>query len=243
MPPVSPSRLGREVSAGFVVSSSTNEKRVFLMLSRRHLLATTAPAVAGLCLLATGVAPANAQGAYDMSEMLKPGSLPDQVMGKTDAPITVIEYASMTCIHCAHFHETVFPYLKEKYIDTGKVRMIYREFPLDPLAAAASMLIRCSPQDKYFDLLGVFYGKRDVWISSEKPVEALQSFAKQIGFTEATFKTCITDQKLFDGINETRTRGSEKFKIDGTPTFFINGRKEVGISSKEELDKALAPFL
>jgi len=213
------------------------------MLSRRRLLATTAPAVAGLCLAATGVAPAAAQGAFDMNEMLKPSQLPDMSIGKADAPITIIEYASMTCIHCAHFHEAVFPYLKEKYIDTGKVRMIYREFPLDPLAAAVSMLLRCSPNDKYFDLMGLFYDKRDQWISREKPVETLQAFARQIGFTEATFKTCITDQKLFDGINEFRTRGSDVFKVDGTPTFFINGRKEVGISSKEELDKALAPFL
>lgn len=215
----------------------------FLMLSRRHLLATTAPTVAGLCLLAAGVGTAKAQGAYDMSEMLKPGTLPDMAMGKADAPITVIEYASMTCIHCAKFHETVFPYLKEKYIDAGKVRFIYREFPLDPLAAAASMLVRCSPSDKYFDLLGLFYDKRNQWISSDKPVDTLQAFAKQIGFTETTFKTCITDQKLFDGLNASRTRGSEAFKIDGTPTFFINGRKEVGISTKEELDKALTPYL
>ncbi len=209
------------------------------MLSRRSLLQTTA----GLSLLAAGLAPAQAQGAFPMSEMLKPGPLPEMSMGKADAPITIIEYASMTCIHCAKFHENVFPYLKEKYIDAGKVRLIYREFPLDPLAAAASMLIRCQPQDKFFDLLGLFNEKRDTWISREKPVDALANFAKQIGFTEASFKTCITDQKLFDQLNEVRARGTDAFKIDGTPTFFVNGRKSVGISTKEELDKALAPFL
>ncbi len=209
------------------------------MLSRRSLLSTTA----GLALSVTVLAPAMAQGAFDMTEMLKPGPLPEMSLGKADAPITVIEYASMTCIHCAHFHDTVFPYLKEKYIDAGKVRYIYREFPLDPLAAASSMLIRCSPQDKYFDLLKLFNEKRDVWISRDQPVEALQNFAKQIGFTKQTFETCVTDQKLFDGLSEVRKRGSEAFKIDGTPTFFINGRKSVGISSKDELDKALAPFL
>lgn len=209
------------------------------MLSRRNLLASSA----GLALAFPGLTSAMAQGAFDTTEMLKPGPLPEMSLGKADAPITVIEYASMTCIHCAHFHETVFPYLKEKYIDAGKVRYIYREFPLDPLAAAASMLIRCSPQDKYFDLLKLFNEKRDVWISRDQPVEALQNFAKQIGFTKQTFETCVTDQKLFDGLSDVRKRGSEAFKIDGTPTFFINGRKSVGISSKDELDKALAPFL
>lgn len=209
------------------------------MLSRRSLLASTA----GLAFVGAGLTPAMAQGAFDMTEMLKPGPLPEMTLGKADAPITIIEYASMTCIHCSKFHETVFPYLKEKYIDAGKVRLIYREFPLDPLAAAASMLIRCSPQDKYFDLLKLFNEKRDVWISRDQPVEALQTFAKQIGFTKQTFETCVTDQKLFDGLNAVRARGTEAFKIDGTPTFFINGRKQVGISTQEELDKALAPFM
>ena len=213
------------------------------MLSRRRLLTTSAPVIAGLGLLASGVLPASAQGAYDMGEMLKPGLLPDMSVGKADAPITIIEYASMTCIHCAKFHELVFPYLKEKYIDTGKVRMIYREFPLDSLAFAVSMLLRCSPNDKYFDLMGLFYDKRDQWISREAPKETLLNFAKQIGFTEKTFTTCVTDQKIYDGLNEQRSRGGEAFKIDGTPTFFINGRKQVGISTKEELDKALVPFL
>ena len=212
------------------------------MLSRRTLLASSA----ALAISAAGLSSAMAQGAFDMTEMLKPGPLPEMSLGKADAPITVIEYASMTCIHCAHFHETVFPYLKEKYIDTGKVRYVYREFPLDPLAAAASMLIRCSPQDKYFDLLSLFNEKRDVWISRDQPVEALQNFAKQIGFTKQTFETCVTDQKLFDGLNAVRTRGAEAFKIDGTPSFFVNGRpvdKKTNMSTPDAVDKELAPYL
>lgn len=213
------------------------------MLSRRHLLASSA----GLALLVgAGLTPANAQGGFDLTEMLKPGPLPEMSIGKADAPITIVEYASMTCIHCAKFHETVFPHLKEKYIDTGKVRLIYREFPLDPLATAASMLIRCSPQDKYFDLLKLFNEKRDVWISREQPVEALQNFAKQIGFTKQTFETCVTDQKLYDGLTAVRTRGAEAFKIDGTPSFFVNGRpvdKKTNMSTPDALDKELAPYL
>lgn len=210
------------------------------MLSRRRLLETSA-----LALLASGVAvlPAAAQGTYDTAELLKPGELPDMTLGKADAPVTVIEYASMTCGHCAHFHEAVFPHLKSTYIDTGKVRFIYREFPLDPLAAAVSMLARCSPTDRYFDMTGLFYSKQQDWVRSDNPVEALFNLSKQSGFTRDTFKACLTDQKLLDSITAGRTRGSEVFKIDGTPTFFINGKKVVGIASTAEMDEALAPFL
>ncbi|MCE1234907.1 MAG: DsbA family protein [Hyphomicrobiales bacterium] len=211
------------------------------MLSRRRLLETST-----LALIAAGlspVSPALAQGVFDAGELLKPGVLPEMSMGKADAPVTVIEYASMTCGHCAHFHETVFPHLKEKYIDAGKVRFIYREFPLDALAAAASMLSRCAPGDRYFEMTGLFYAKQKDWIRADDPVEGLFSIAKQSGFTRETFKTCLTDQKLLDGITANRTRGSEAFKIDGTPTFFVNGKKIVGISTVAEMDEALAPLL
>lgn len=209
------------------------------MLSRRRLLETSA-----LALLFLGAAPAAfAQGTFDAAELMKPGALPDMTLGKADAPVTVIEYASMTCGHCAHFHETVFPYLKEKYIDTGKVRFVYREFPLDPLAAAVSMLARCSPGDRYFEMTKLFFDKQGEWIRAADPVEALFGLAKQSGFTRETFKTCLTDQKLLDGITAGRTRGAEVFKIDGTPTFFVNGKKIVGISTTAEMDEALAPFL
>lgn len=208
------------------------------MLSRRRLLETSAVA-----LLAAGLAgPAAAQGTYDPAELKKPGALPEMTMGKADAPVTVVEYASMTCGHCAHFHETVFPHLKEKYIDTGKVYFIYREFPLDALAAAVSMLSRCAPGDRYFEMTSLFYGKQKDWIRATDPVEALFALAKQSGFTRDTFKACLTDQKLLDGITANRKRGSEVFEIDGTPTFFVNGRKIVGIATVAEMDEALAPF-
>lgn len=209
------------------------------MLSRRRLLETSAVA-----LLAAGVPlPAFARDTFDPAELKKPGVLPDMTIGKPDAPVTVIEYASMTCGHCAHFHETVFPHLKEKYIDTGKVFFVYREFPLDALAAAVSMLARCSPGDRYFEMTKLFYDKQKDWIRADDPVEALFALAKQSGFTRDTFKTCLTDQKLLDGITAGRKRGSEDFEIDGTPTFFVNGKKVVGIATVAEMDEALAPFL
>ncbi len=210
--------------------------------SRRHFLESSAALVA---LGATGLAatPAAAQGAYDMAEMLKPGPLPEMTLGKEDAPITIVEYSSMTCGHCANFHEKVFPYLKEKYIDTGKVRLIFREFPLDPLAAAVSMLTRCSPPDKFFEMTALFFDKQTVWIRTDNPVDALFNLTKQVGFTQETFKACLTNQKLLDDINRVRDRAADKFKVDGTPSFFINGRLSKGISTKEELDAALAPFM
>lgn len=211
-----------------------------MTVSRRRLLATSA-----LAFLAGSLsAPlAFAQGAFDAAELATPGALPDMAIGKADAKVTIVEYASMTCGHCAHFHETVFPTLKEKYIDTGKVRMIYREFPLDPLAAAVSMLSRCAPADRYFDMTGMFYAKQKDWTRAADPVDALFQLSKQTGFTRDTFKACLTDQKLLDQLSAGRTRASEKYKVDGTPTFFVNGRKFVGLSTVKELEDALAPFL
>ena len=210
--------------------------------SRRRFLESSA---ALLALGSVGVAagPAAAQGAFDMGEMLKPGPLPEMTLGKPDAAITVIEYSSMTCGHCANFHKNVFPYLKEKYIDTGKVYFIHREFPLDPLAAAVSMLTRCSPKDKYFDMMSLFYEQQATWVRSDNPVDALFTLSKQAGFTQESFKACLTDQKLLDSITQTRERAADKFKVDGTPAFFVNGRPSKGIATKEDLDKALAPFL
>lgn len=208
------------------------------MLTRRRLFESSA-----LILSFAAAGPAAAQGTFDVAEMVKPGDLPDMILGKDDAPVTIVEYASMTCGHCAHFHETVFPHLKEKYIDTGKVRFIYREFPLDPLAAAVSMLGRCVPADRSLDLTGTFFAKQTEWIRAENPVEGLFQIARQSGFTRDTFKACLTDQALLDKITAGRTRAAERYKVDGTPTFFVNGRKIVGIGTTAELDAAVTPLL
>ncbi len=207
------------------------------MQTRRSLL------LASAAVLAAGTVPAAAQGTFDTTALKQPGTLPDKTLGDPNAPVTVIEYASMTCGHCAHFHEAVFPHLDEKYIKTGKVYFIYREFPLDALAAAVSMLARCAPGDRYFDVTGLFYSKQRDWARAENPVEALFQLSKQSGFTRDTFNACLTDQKLLDGITAGRERGAKDFKIDGTPTFFVNGKKIVGIGTVAEMDEALAPFL
>lgn len=210
-----------------------------MTISRRRLLAATALAI----LPAALAGEAAAQGAFDVAELMKPGPLPEMSLGKKDAPVTVIEYASMTCVHCAHFSETVFPRLKSGYIDTGKVYYVFREFPLDPIAAAVSMLIRNSQPERFFDNLELWFARQTEWIDPKAPVDGLARFSRQFGFTEQTFRATLSDQKLFDSLNEIRKRAEDVFKVDGTPTFFVNGRKYVGIASPEELDKILADFV
>ena len=178
-----------------------------------------------------------------MDELMKPGPLPDLVLGNADAPITVVEYASMTCGHCAHFHTTVFPTLKEKYVDTGKVRFIMREFPLDNLAAAASMLARCAGDGKTFPLISVLFAKQDDWAFVKgDPRPELLKFAKQAGFTQESFEKCLTDQKLLDDIAAIRSRAAETFGVNATPTFFVNGKKLNGVDLAD-FEKAFEPIL
>jgi protein-disulfide isomerase len=178
-----------------------------------------------------------------VDELMKPGSLPDLMLGSADAPITVVEYASMTCGHCAHFHTIVFPTLKEKYVDTGKVRFIMREFPLDNLAAAAAMLARCAGDGKTFPLISVLFAKQDDWAFVKgDPRPELLKFAKQAGFTQESFEKCLTDQKLLDDISAVRSRAAETFGVNATPTFFVNGKKLNGVAL-EDFEKAFEPIL
>jgi len=191
--------------------------------------------------LAQGKKPAPTEVPVD--ELMKPGPLPDLVLGNADAPITVVEYASMTCGHCAHFHTTVFPTLKEKYVDTGKVRFIMREFPLDNLAAAASMLARCAGDGKTFPLISVLFAKQDDWAFVKgDPRPELLKFAKQAGFTQESFEKCLTDQKLLDDIAAIRSRAAETFGVNATPTFFVNGKKLNGVDLAD-FEKAFEPIL
>lgn len=179
------------------------------------------------------------------AELMKPDALPEMVMGDDKAPVTVIEYASMTCPHCAHFQEVTFPELKKRYIDTGKVRYIFREFPLDSLAAAAFMLARCSGQDdktKYFAMIDTMFRQQQQW-AVEKPIPPLLAIAKQAGFTEKSFDACLSNQKVLDGIESIRQRAVNQFKVESTPTFFINGTKFPGALSIEDMAKAIDPYL
>lgn len=153
--------------------------------------------------------------------------LPDKVLGDPDAPVEIIEYASMTCPHCASFHEGVFPQLKEEYIDTGKVRFVLREFPFDPLAAAVFMLARCS-DDKYYDVVDLFFEQQRTWAVREGALGEIRKLAKQAGFTDEAFETCLTDQKLLDGINAVKDHGARELGVRATPTIFVDGKQVEG---------------
>lgn len=178
-------------------------------------------------------APAS-QGTVDMAKLLEPGILPDQVLGKADAPVTIVEYASMTCPHCAHFHATTLPEIKTKYIDTGKARLIMREFPFDPRAEAGFMLARCS-NDKYFPMVDVLFKQQNNWVRAQDAQAALLQISKLAGFSQESFNACLTNQKLLDDIRAVRTRGADEFKVDSTPTFFINGDRYAGALTVDEM--------
>ena len=178
-----------------------------------------------------------------MDDLMAKGPLDEMSLGDANAPVTIIEYASMTCGHCARFHREVFPKLKEQYIDTGKVHFILREFPLDPLAAGGFMLARCAGNDLYFPMVDVLFEKQADWIKTNDPVTALFNLVRQAGFTKESFDSCLSNQQLLDGINEVKSRAADKFGVDSTPTFFVNGQKANGVQSIEELGKLIDPYL
>ena len=186
-------------------------------------------------------APASA-GSVDMAKLLEPGALPDKVLGEADAPVTIVEYASMTCPHCAHFHATTLPELKTKYIDTGKVRLIFREFPFDPRAEAGFMLARCS-KDNYFPMIDVLFKQQQNWASVENAKDALLQISKLAGFSQESFEACLTDQKLLDDVRAVQKRGADEFKVDSTPTFFINGNTYKGALTIAELSAIIDGML
>ena len=208
------------------------------------LFATTALAFGAAGLLPSPVAAQAAREPSDAEKkLLEPGPLEEKALGDPNAPVTVIEYASMTCGHCAHFHETTWPVLKSEYVDTGKVRFILREFPLDPLAAAGFMLARNAPGGRYFEVVDLLFERQKDWAYSDKPVDALMALAKQFGYSPQTFEATLTDQKLLDDINAVRARGADEFGVNSTPTFFINGEQVRGAMTPEDLRARLDPLV
>jgi protein-disulfide isomerase len=216
--------------------------------ARRLVLATVAAGAVGaaVALHALPVSAQQAKGPSEVpvEELMKPVGLPDLALGPADAKVTIVEYASMTCGHCAHFTTDVWPKLKEKYVASNKVRYVFREFPLDNLAAAASMLARCTGNDKAFPLIEVLFEKQKDWAFGEgNPVPRLFEIAKQAGFTQESFDKCLTDQKLLDEITAGRTRASDVFGVAATPTFYINGKKLDGSPTLEKFDQMIEPLL
>jgi len=217
-----------------------------LPIDRREFCQGAATMVLAAALGASAL-PLPAQAANDVSaaELMKPDALPDMGLGDAKAPVTIVEYASMTCPHCANFDEITFPEIKKRYIDTGKVRFILREFPLDPLAAAAFMLARCAGEKdtgKYYAMVETLFRQQNQWAVA-KPIPPLLAISKQAGFTEQSFDACLANQKLLDGIESVRKRAMDAFKVQSTPTFFVNGTRYEGALTIEQMVKAIDPQL
>jgi protein-disulfide isomerase len=218
------------------------------VLTRREF--ATGVSLLALCAVAGLPNEALAQRADTVppADLADSGGLPDMAMGAENAPVTIIEYASMTCPHCAHFTIETFPKLKERYIDTGKVRYIFREFPLDALAAGGSLLARCADKDKYFSLIDLLFHKQADW-AVNNPIEPLFNVVKQAGYSREAFNACLDtrnneqSRKLLAGIESMRNRAADKFKVQSTPTFFINGKRVAGAISIEEIEKEIAPYI
>ncbi len=209
-----------------------------VQISRREFVYGGAALACAACV---GVPAARAE-VVDVAELMQPSTLGDIAIGPENAPVTIVEYASMTCNHCAEWTVKTLPQIKERYIDTGKVRYILREFPLDPLAAGAFMLARCAGKDKYYVIVDTLFEQYGKWVV-QNPLPPLLAIAKQLGFTQQTFDECLSNQKLLDGLEEVRKRGSDKFNIQSTPTFFINGERLVGAQPLAEFEKLIEKYL
>jgi protein-disulfide isomerase len=176
----------------------------------------------------------------DKVELAKPPAHGEMALGKDDAKVTIIEYASSSCPHCAEFANVELPKLMKDYIDTGKVRLLFREFPHNDAAMGGFMVARCAPKEKYFPLVEVLFKTQQTWVPN--PLEGLKAIALQSGFTEETFMACLNNKEVAKSIMDERTRG-DNFGITGIPTFFINGERYKGAYTIEDMKKVIDPLL
>ncbi len=167
----------------------------------------------------------------------------DFVLGVDAAPITVIEYASLTCPHCAQFHQNALPTIKKDFIETGKIRYVYRDFPLDQLALSGSMIAQCSGRDRYFAFIDALFAQQSNWARDTKPLAALSRIARLGGISQAKFDECIKDKDVADAILKKRLDGDKIFGINSTPTIIINGKRFSGGLSIEQFKAVVAPLL
>ena len=164
----------------------------------------------------------------------------DRILGNPDAPITIVEYASLTCPHCAHFANDVLPELKKKWIDSGKAKLVLRDYPLDEPALRAAMIARCAPPDRFYAYVDTFFAAQDKWVMARDYREALARLVKLGGMSQDEFDNCLKNTELANKIVEGRLVASKELDVNSTPTFFINGTKFAGAPTVEEFDKVLA---
>lgn len=185
---------------------------------------------------------ANGDAAY-ANEALAEITADDKVLGDKDAPVTIIEYSSMTCPHCAHFHTDVLPKIKEQYIDTGKVKLALRDFPLNQPAMVAAQIAHCVPDNRYYGFVDVVFETQAAWAMSEDPAAALSQTARLAGLSAGQVEACLADEALGERILQTRLDGSKAFDISSTPTFIINGEKVLGAQDFEVFQKVIEKHL
>lgn len=196
----------------------------------KKLLISAAITIAFFFSIAASAAPPNVEEA-----------LADRVLGDPDAPVTIIEYSSLTCPHCRHFHLEILPEIKKNYIDTGKVKLIYRDFPFDQLGLLATVMTRCAPAERYFGFLDVLFQQQGSWSRSKDPMGDLSRIGKLGGLNPSDFEACLKNQALVDGLVQKRLDGQKKFDVNATPTFIIDGdHKIVGSQPYEDFDKILS---
>ena len=215
-----------------MLKAFSSSRRQFLELATASGLAV---AGAGVWLAGSSSPVSAADDNVPVADLMAEMPLADCWIGKADAPVTIVEYASMTCPHCAAFHAETFAKLKSDFLDTGKARFTLREFPLDPLATAAFMLARFAGDDKRNALVELLFSRQKDWAYAEKKIEALSNLVKQAGLTQTDFETCLKDQALYDKVNKMRDIADQKFKVASTPTFFFNGKRHGGGFGPEDL--------
>ncbi len=196
-------------------------------------LAGFAMAALASTLIAAGPDPARADMAT-MEQMTE-----EKVLGPVDAPVTMLAFESLSCPHCATFHQGAWPEVKEQYVDTGKVRFVYRDFPTNEAGAVAAMMARCVPPDRYFGMIEMLYRTQDSWLRSADPVESLRQTARLGGLTAEEFEQCVSNEELFQFIRNGQNAASAEYGVDSTPTFMIGDRKIVGPQSFEVFQDAI----
>jgi protein-disulfide isomerase len=206
-----------------------------MYLDRRQLILGASTLAVTAAFVSTGHA------AVDIAALHAPPAEGEMAMGPETAKVVVVEYASASCPHCADFYKETFPALKKDYIDTGKIRFIFREFPHNDVAVAAFMLARCAPKEKYFPMIDMFFEQQDAWLQA--PLEGLQKIAQLAGMTKESFDACLKNQEVAKGILAVRDKASNEFGVTGVPTFFINGEIMKGELSIEEFRKKIDPLL
>ena len=212
------------------------------MATRRQILLGASGAAATLAALGIWQYARRHAG---LADLMTPDPLGDMTLGSAEAPVTIIEYASMSCPHCARFALVTFPEIRKRYIETGKVRFILREFPLDRLAEAVSVVTRCACNDdpqRYFALTEALFREQAAWLI-DQPLPALLAAAQQGGVSEATFNACLANQQILDGLEKGRRRAADAFEVRSTPTFFINGKPHTGALTADELAALIDPYL